>query len=67
MIALASSRTLDAAAPAVEGLPTNRPQSGSAQLGQARKRKHGLVELPEFKQQGAELFAGRLVLAQIVR
>jgi hypothetical protein len=44
------------------GLPTNRPQPGSAQLGKARTPKHGLVELPEFKQQGAELFAGRLPL-----
>ena len=42
------------------GLATNRPRPGSAQLGKARTREHGLVEPPEFKQQEAELFAGRL-------
>ena len=47
---------------ATSGLPTNRTQPGSAQLGKARAPKHGLVELPEFKQRGAELFAGRLPL-----
>src|SRR5258706_9371016 len=41
---------------------TNRPQPGSAQLGRAGTPKHGLVGLPELKQQGAELFAGRLRL-----
>ncbi len=49
------------------GLPTNRPQPGYAQLGKARTPKHGLVDLPEFKQQGAELFAGQLLVARIVR
>jgi hypothetical protein len=50
-------------------LPTNRPQPGPTQLGKARTRKHGLVELPEFKQERAELFAEadyREKLAQIV-
>jgi hypothetical protein len=47
--------------------PTNRPQPGSAQLGKARTPEHGLVDLPEFKQQGTELFAGQLLVARIVR
>ena len=50
-----------------EELPTNRPRPGSSHLGKARTPKQGLVELPEFKQQDAELFASRLLLAQIVR
>jgi hypothetical protein len=50
-------------------LPANRPQPGSAQLGKARTPKYGLVEVPEFKQEAAELFAEadyREMLAQIV-
>src|SRR5271155_1349827 len=44
------------------GLTTTRPQPGSGKLGKAGTPKHGLVGLPELKQQGAELFAGRLRL-----